>query len=125
VAGLVLEPFPKQVYIGYGPVGNPPAVYDSRVYEATGWKEVTYWAELYGRFGLGVVPTPVTAFFRTSDDVLGPWIDLVPGGETPAIGAVIINSVSTGFGRYMRFVLEVTAGEITVVSLRVVARMVE
>jgi len=125
VAGWNHEPFPKQVLIGYGPAGNPPVSYESPILDSTHWDSITYWIELYGSIGAHM--TPASVYVRTGETLHGPWVDVVPGGETPAIGAIIAGTVSSsaGIGRYVKFVADVQPGQQVVLALRVVVRAQE
>jgi hypothetical protein len=115
--GIALEPFPRQVLVGNS-VG--PVVYLGPIYDATHWKSIAWWFEVYAGL-LGTAGAPATAYLDTSENMDGPWTELIPGGEAGAIGVIDAGSVMNP-SRYVRAAISARAGDTVAVALRLVAR---
>jgi len=115
--GIALEPFPRQVLVGNS---GGPVVYLGPIYDATHWKSIAWWFEVYAGL-LGTAGAPATAYLNTAEQMDGPWTELIPGGEAGAIGVIDTGAV-TNPSRYVRAAINVRTGETTAVALRIVVR---
>lgn len=115
--GIALEPFPRQVLVGNS---GGPVVYLGPIYDATHWKSIAWWFEVYAGL-LGTPGSPATAYLNTSESMDGPWRELIPGGEPGDIGVIDAGAVMYP-ARYVRAAISIRSGETAVVALRIVAR---
>jgi hypothetical protein len=94
--------------------------YYSPIYDATHWKSIAWWLECYGSMP-GVSGPPVTAYIETSESLTGPWDDMIPGGASVSAGQVSTGALEDP-ASLVRVRVEVQAGEISTVALRLIAR---
>lgn len=120
MTAMSFEPFVRQVLIG-GATGS--ATCRSEVREAVAWSSLAWWLDLLAGIP-GTVTNPLTLFIETCDVPDGAdedWLQLIPGGENPNVGAPSTGSV-TPTGRFVRFRVEIVAGEAVAFAVRAVGR---
>lgn len=115
----VLVPFPRQVLLG-GPTGTGSRSWYSETFDVEGFKTIAWMFEVYVSLP-GAVTNPAALYLETSNDVNGPWVDLIPGGEDPNVGTPANGAVSNP-GKHLRARVEVTQAESVLLALRCVAR---
>ena len=80
------EPFPRQTLVGV-PSGPPWALYYSAVYDATRWKSLAYWFQVFYAYPAGVTGQAVAYIQTSADPTFAAWEEMVPGGiDTQAPG---------------------------------------
>ncbi len=117
MAGMNLEPFPRQVLMGQAAAG---ATWYSKTYDLSGWTDLTWWFEPMATLPAGQ-SNPATLFVESSNDLNGPWEQLIPGGSDPNIGNVTTGTV-TLTARWVRFRVDIVLQEATLLAVRAVAR---
>jgi len=73
----------------------------------------------------GTESDPARLYLRASNDVLGPWVDLIPGGAAPADVGEVANGSVTLTGRFLSPRIVVAADEVTAIEVRLLARGVK
>jgi len=117
--GLNLVPFPRQTLVGIAPSGT---AYDSEVLDLRDYRTVHWTLETYASLP-GTVSDPARIFLRVSNDVLGPWADLIPGGAAPADIGEVANGSVTLTGRFLSPRIVVAADEVATMRAGLVARV--
>lgn len=116
--GLNLVPFPRQTLVGMAPSGT---VYDAEPYDLRDYKSVHWTIKTYASLP-GTVSDPARLFLQASNDILGPWVDLIPGGAAPANIGDAANGDLTLTGRFLMPRIVIAADEVTTLAVRVVVR---
>ena len=118
MAGLNLEPFPRQTLVGMAPSGT---AYDAEPYDLKDYKTVHWTIETYASLP-GTVSDPARLYLHASNDIQGPWVDLIPGGAAPANIGDVANGSVTLTGRYLKPRLLVAADEVATSSVQLLVR---
>jgi len=117
MAGRNLDPFARQTPVGMAPSGTP---YDAETFDLRDYRTLHWTIETHASLP-GTVSDPARLYLRASNDVLGPWVDLIPGGVAPDTGEVA-NGTVTVTGRFVRPRVAIAADEVTTFEIRLVAR---
>lgn len=118
MAGLNLAPFPRQTLVGG--TAMAPAVYYSETYDLEDYRTLTYAMETTSSLPANA-SVPAVVYLQASNDLQGPWEELLPGGDGPTVGNTVTAAV-TVTGRYLRVRVEVVALEIATLAVWLVAR---
>ena len=95
--------------------------YDSEGLDLKDHRTLHWTLETYASLP-GTVSDPARLYLRASNDVLGPWVDLIPGGAAPANIGEVANGVVTLTGRFLSPRVVIAADEVTAIEIRLVAR---
>ena len=116
--GLNLVPFPRQALVGMAPSGTG---YDAEPYDLRDYKTVHWTMQTYASLP-GTVSDPARLYLQVSNDIQGPWLDLIPGGAAPANIGDVANGSVTLTGRFLKPRIAIAADEVTTFAARLVAR---
>lgn len=117
MAGFRFEPFPRQTLIG---LAGGTASYASEPVDLRDFPDLAWSVELAAALP-GSVSNPATVWIRTSMAKEGPFVDLLPSGESPSIGGTSEGAVPVS-GRWLQVVVDVVQDETVVIAVRMVAR---
>lgn len=117
--GLNLVPFPRQTLVGMAPSGTQ---YDAEPYDLRDYKTVHWTIQMYAAVP-GTVSDPARLYLQASNDILGPWVDLIPGGAAPANIGEVANGSVTMTARFLKPRILIAADEVATFEARLVARL--
>ena len=117
MAGLNLVPFPRQTLVGMAPGGT---AYDAETYDLRDYRILHWTIQTFASLP-GTVSDPARLYLQTSNDIQGPWADLIPGGVAPNTGDTDNDSV-TLTGRFMKPRIVISADEVTTFAVRLTGR---
>lgn len=116
--GLNLVPFPRQTLVGMAPSGTE---YDAEPYDLRDYRTVHWTIKTYASLP-GTVSDPARLYLQASNDILGPWDDLNPGGSAPANIGDTANGSVTLTARFLKARIVISADEVTTFAVQLVAR---
>lgn len=105
MAGIPLEPFPRQTLVANS---GAAVSYFSETYDLRDYRSVAWWIRTHASLP-ATVNDPVRMYLQASNDEQGPWVDLIAGGEAPLIGNTSTGAVQMN-GRYLRTRVDISAG---------------
>lgn len=117
MAGLNLVPFPRQVLLG---LTGAVVSYYSETYDLRDYRTLVYTMTTYAAMPNSMSP-PALLFLDSSNDLQGPWEDLIPSGTGPTVGNTV-NGTEALPARYLRVRVDAQAGEAVSVAIVLVAR---
>ena len=116
--GFNFAPYPRQT-LGGGS-GGSGVVYYSETFDFRDLRFLRYAMETYSSIP-GLVAVPATMFLQCSNDVQGPWEELIPGGDGPLVGDLLMGDVLVT-GRFLRVRVSISDGEVVTFGVQFTAR---